>query len=787
MTGQAMTTTELQPQPQTTFSHLFGFKALSDGQEVTYNGQVGLMVQGYMAIWGPRDRVDENWKLDLSRGKQSRKALETYFETNPIVLFNHGRDRQVGHKAVGMTVEYRIDDTGVWVKDFIPKPSEKAVELTDIYNKIKAGLYRAFSIAGVWARNAAKTIVEIHDVYEHSIAPVPVQGLATFSLCKSLELQSDYGLSVEDAFTLSSVEVAGEKAGARNSRSDKAAIEQAIALLEALIGESDEDDNGNDYGPDGMATTTATMSGAKQTQTSKPRTGMTMTGGKPNPFSAGKDMGSIKINQSSKSEELQLKQALSNLKAQGVETKMSAKTQDKAAVEGGNNDQDSQQDQGTITFSGPEAKAIQEMLAERETLKIEAAAKAIAEAQLAKEEAEAQAEAEAKRRYDEEVQAKAIEIGKQLRLGSRMSFGGDASISGKSFNINRGAAKNDFSILKFAKYGKEGREWQYVEEQKSLDAGYKALNETVGSAGGYLVPTQQSTEIVDLLRAQAVVRQMPGVRVIPMSSDTMTMPSLTAGASAYWGAEGAAMTTSQETFGQLRFVARKLYAVVQVTKEMMADANPGIEQIVREDIAAALALKEDDAFLQGSGNGETPRGILNSGIGTFAYTTGAASAAPEYKAFIKAAGLVRNNNARPNGMVMHSRISDQVLSAIDTTGQPIALNAIGGFRWADIEAAQGRTSNDPNQVQFGRLVGMTQANANQLTMSANTSGTGTVLVGDWSKVLIGDRQDLELEIDRSLGFLSDTVYIKVTKRCDIVVSIPGAFCSISAFPGIDVA
>jgi HK97 family phage major capsid protein len=131
---------------------------------------------------------------------------------------------------------------------------------------------------------------------------------------------------------------------------------------------------------------------------------------------------------------------------------------------------------------------------------------------------------------------------------------------------------------------------------------------------------------------------------------------------------------------------------------------------------------------------------------------------------------------------MHSRISDQILSAIDTTGQPIAANAIGGFRWADIQAAQGRTSNDPNKVQFGMLLGLTQANANQLTMSANTSGTGTVLVGDWSKVLIGDRQDLELEVDRSLGFLSDVVYIKVTKRCDLVVSIPLAFTSVTAFP-----
>jgi hypothetical protein len=102
------------------FHHLFGFKALEGGQEVTYNGQVGVFIEGYMAIWKPRDRVDENWRLDLTHGRPSRKALENYFATNPVVLFNHGRDRQVGHKAVGTTVEYEIDDTGVWVKDFIP-------------------------------------------------------------------------------------------------------------------------------------------------------------------------------------------------------------------------------------------------------------------------------------------------------------------------------------------------------------------------------------------------------------------------------------------------------------------------------------------------------------------------------------------------------------------------------------------------------------------------------------------------------------------------------------------
>jgi hypothetical protein len=579
----------------TPFNHLFGFKALEGGQEVTYNGQTGIYISGYMAIWGPRDRHGENWRLDLSKGKVSRKALENYFETNPVVLFNHGRDKQVGHKAVGTTVEYEIDEHGVWVKDFIPKPSEKAVELYDIYQKIKGGIYRCFSIAGQWAKNMSNTIVELYDVYEHSIAPAPVQGLATFTLSKALEFQDEYGIDVEEALTIA----IDSKAGAMFSRVNKGKIQQAIAVLEDLIGEADEDDTGTGKGAAGE-TGSEPGAAARGGASSSNRTN---NKGKPNPFTGVRGTGA-------KSEEAAETQALNNSK--GATKTMSAKTQEKANVEGGGDQQEE-----TVTFTGADAKAIKDMLAERDQLKIEAEAKAIAEAQVAKERKEAEEVEEATRQRQAEIDAKAIELAKTIRNGPKMNFGGDAA-SYKSFNVNRGEAKNEFSILKFAKYGHQGREWQYIEEQKSLDTEYKALNETVATAGGFLVPTQQSTEIVDLLRAQAVVRQMPGVRVIPMTSDTMTMPRLTGGATAYWGAEGSTLTTSQQTFGQLRWVARKLYAVIPVTKEMMNDSNPGIEQIVREDIAAALALKEDDAFIQGSGIGETPQGILNSGINTFA-------------------------------------------------------------------------------------------------------------------------------------------------------------------------
>jgi HK97 family phage major capsid protein len=600
-----------------------------------------------------------------------------------------------------------------------------------------------------------------------------------------MAFQEEYGIDVEEALSLEE----DEKAGAVFSRANKSKLRQALQVLKDLVGdeEGEEDDlagaDGNGVEPDPMHLKGGGR-GPASAGAAKPR-----TNSKPDPFATVRGTG--KSLSSDLDEERPGTKALNTHK--GVQTTMSAKTQEKPNVEG-------DEDQDTLTFTGIEAKAIREMLTERDELKKTADAKAIAEAQVEKERKDAEEAAAAKRKYDEEVQAKAVEIAKQLRTGSTMNFGGDAAGAGaggaaagagaKSFYVNRGAAsdKNQFSFLKFARFGKEGREWQYIENQKSMDADYKALNETIGEQGGYLVPIQQSSEIVDLLRTQAVVRQMPGVRVIPMTSDTLTMARLVGGAKAYWVAEGATMTQSAPNFGQIKFVARKLAAVVPITKEVMADSNPGIEQIVREDIAAALALEEDNAFLQGTGNNEQPLGILNTpGVTSIAYSSGAASAAPELKALIKGTGIVRANNGKPNGIVHNSRIGDQLLGVVDTTGQPVFANAIGGYRWNDLQAAAGRTSNDPNQVQFGSLVGLVQAFTNQLAMSANTTGTGPVIIGDWRNILIGERQGLEVEMDRSQGFFNDVVYIKVTKRTDMVVALPKTFVAITAFPGIDIA
>ena len=138
----------------------------------------------------------------------------------------------------------------------------------------------------------------------------------------------------------------------------------------------------------------------------------------------------------------------------------------------------------------------------------------------------------------------------------------------------------------------------------------KSLVTSSGSAGGLLVPPDVMSEVIPLLRAQAVVRGA-GPRVIPMPRGTMRLPGQASAASAGYGPEGRKISTSQQTVGAIVASFKKLTALVPVSNDMMRYADPAIDAFVRDDLIKVLALREDLAFILGDGTADTPRGWLS--------------------------------------------------------------------------------------------------------------------------------------------------------------------------------
>lgn len=140
-----------------------------------------------------------------------------------------------------------------------------------------------------------------------------------------------------------------------------------------------------------------------------------------------------------------------------------------------------------------------------------------------------------------------------------------------------------------------------------------------GSQAGNLVATNLlAGSFIDLLRNRMVMSRL-GARFLTGLVGNVTIPRQTAGVSAAWQAsETASVTEGNMTVDLVTLTPHTLHARQDLTKLLMQQATPAVEQLVRNDLANALALALDAAGIDGT-NTAQPEGILNvSGIGSVA-------------------------------------------------------------------------------------------------------------------------------------------------------------------------
>jgi len=258
-------------------------------------------------------------------------------------------------------------------------------------------------------------------------------------------------------------------------------------------------------------------------------------------------------------------------------------------------------------------------------------------------------------------------------------------------------------------------DWQNAEAER------RAMVEGTTSAGGYLVPTLLSAQIVDLVRNQTRVMQA-GATIIPMENSILNVAKWTGDPTAAWHTEAATISPSDPTLGTLQLKAQALASNVVVSWELLEDA-PEVDVKLREAFAAAFALRLDLAALYGSGTPPEPRGVKNTtGITTASMgTNGAAPTA--YDTLVDAAGRMQDNNEDPTGIIYAGRTAREFAKLKDSTSQPL------------------RTP------EF--LANIPRFATNQVPTNL-TVGTGTtcsdIFTADWRQLLIGVRTQLMVKV-----------------------------------------
>ena len=157
---------------------------------------------------------------------------------------------------------------------------------------------------------------------------------------------------------------------------------------------------------------------------------------------------------------------------------------------------------------------------------------------------------------------------------------------------------------------------------KALRTNFKiitnVLSEGIDENGGYLVPEEYDSRLIDVLTEENIMR---GLAKTITTSGQHKINIAGAKPAAAWIDEGGELVFSDATFSQINLDAHKLHVAVKVTEELLYDNAFNLESYIIEQFGKALANAEEDAFLNGDGNGK-PLGIFaEKGGGEIGVTT----------------------------------------------------------------------------------------------------------------------------------------------------------------------
>jgi HK97 family phage major capsid protein len=214
-------------------------------------------------------------------------------------------------------------------------------------------------------------------------------------------------------------------------------------------------------------------------------------------------------------------------------------------------------------------------------------------------------------------------------------------------------------------------------ERKSLDgvaAEMKSLSLSPDTLGGYLAPTEYVREII-----KGVVEVTP-FRAVARTRQTtqkaIQLPRRTGTFSAQWVQEqGTRSETTGLTYGMDEIPTHEMYALVDITNQMLEDAAFNMEAEVRAEATEQFAKAEGAAFLSGSGVGR-PFGFLNNA--SIATVNSGAAAALTADGLLSVYYGIKTDYARAAVWMMNRSTIGQIRRLKDGDGEYLWAPGLAG-------------------------------------------------------------------------------------------------------------
>lgn len=275
------------------------------------------------------------------------------------------------------------------------------------------------------------------------------------------------------------------------------------------------------------------------------------------------------------------------------------------------------------------------------------------------------------------------------------------------------------------------------------------LQEGVDADGGYLVPEEYDSRLIDGLEEENIIRKL-GHRITTSGERKINIAATKPAAA--WIDEGEALTFSDATFSQINLDAHKLHVAVKVTEELLYDNAFQLENYIIEEFYKALANAEEDAFINGNGTGK-PLGILAASGGAEVGVTAASATAITADEVINLVYSLKRPY-RKNAVFI---LNDQTIAALRKL-----KDGNGAYMW---QAAL--VAGEPDKL-LGYPV---YTSAYMPTIEA---GAKTIIFGDLSYYNIGDRGSRSFAELRELFAGNGMVGFVAKERVDGKLVLPEA-------------
>jgi len=306
-----------------------------------------------------------------------------------------------------------------------------------------------------------------------------------------------------------------------------------------------------------------------------------------------------------------------------------------------------------------------------------------------------------------------------------------------------------------------GREARGFYAPDSFWGGRRDLTVGTATAGGHLVGTDHlGDQFVDALRSRLVFNEL-GARFMTGLRGDVAIPKLATGVSAGFVAENGATSEVNAVFSQITMSPKSLGAFTDVSRLLMIQSDPSVEQIVRDDLLNAIAQKIEDVAIEGGGSNE-PTGITGTaGIGSVAIgTNGGAIAWDDIVNLVKE---VEVDNAAINGNTLAYLTNPKVKSLMASTAKVASTDSV-------------MLLDAPWNSLYGYNLSITNNVPSDLT-----KGTGTALsamiFGDFSQLMMGFFSTPDVLVDPYTAGSTGAVRIRVMQELDIAVRHAQSFAA----------